>query len=160
MINLSDLKSKDIRKSIDIDINGEIQEIVIFDISSEYKEKLKGKIQELSEKNLERDVFLSELLTDVFIECTNIAIDEDVIEVLNNPSGDLLIVLQELLSIIHDIEIEVCLETYQQLCQFESMEYAKLNLLKAEHVQLITGECKKVEGEIEKFKKNIKNIEK
>ena len=160
MINLSDLKSKDIRKSIDININGEIEEITVFNITPEYKEKLKNKVQELNQKNLERDEFLSELLTDLFMECTNIAIDEDVIEVLNNPSGDLLLVLQELLSIINEVEIEVFIETYQQLCQMESMEYAKLNLLKAEHVQLITGECKKVETEIKKFKKNMKNTKK
>lgn len=156
MINLSDLKSKEIRKSIDVDINGEIQEIAIFNIGNEYKEKLKEKIQDLNTKNLERDDFLSEMLTDMIMECTNIAIDEDVMEVLNNPSGDLLIVLQDLMAIIHEVEIEIYLETYQQLCQIESMEYAKLNLLKSEHIQLITGECKKVENEIEKFKKNIK----
>lgn len=160
MVNLSDLKAKEIRKSIDVNINGDIQEIVVFSATQEVKDKLKAKIGELEKQELDRDVFLSELLTDIITECTNIVVDEDMIEVLNNPTGDMLIVLHEVLSIIHDIEIEISLETYQQLCHMESIEYAKLNLLKAEQVQLINEDSKRVEKEINKVKKPVKKTTK
>lgn len=156
MLNLSDFKLDKIRKTIDVDINGEIQEVVIFNLIGEERSEIKNKIVELTEKGLKGNDLIEEIFTDIFIECTNIIVNEDIIDVLNAPTGNMLKILQEVYEIIHEIEVETSIESYQTLCQMEGLEYAKLSLLKAQHVQLISGECRKVENEINKFQKGVR----
>lgn len=156
MINLSDLKLKEIRKSIDVTINDEIQEINIFNPNQEQREAIKNKIQQLNEEGKDGLDLLEDVFNDVFSELTNIVVDENVIDVLNAPSGNMLIVMQEVFDIINEIQVEVSMMAYQQLCQLESLKYSELSLLKAQHIELISGRCEKVKSEMDDFKKNIK----
>lgn len=156
MINLSELKMEKIRCSFDVDINGVTEEVVIFNLVGEEREEIRNKMIELTQQGLTEEEVVQELYTDVFIQCTNIVVDEDIIEVLNAPKLDMLKVLQEVNEIIHEIEMEQLIENYQNLCQLETIEYTKLTLLKSEHLELIARETNKVEKEIEKFKKGVK----
>lgn len=151
MINLSDLKQKEIRKEITIDINGELQEINIFNPSVEYRTELKEKIKKLMEQNLEGIALVEEIFTDVISEITNIVVDEDVIEVLNRPTADMLIVMQEVYDIINEISIECMMDSYQQLCQIEMVSYSKMNLFKAQKIELLEKKNKELEKEIKEI---------
>ena len=148
MVNLSNLKQKEIRKEITIDINGELQEINIFNPSAEYRVGLKEKINELMGQNLEGMALVEEIFTDVISEVTNIVINEDVIEVLNRPTADMLVVMQEVYDIINEISIECMMDSYQQLCQIEMVSYSKMNLLKAQKIELLEKKNKELEKEI------------
>ena len=156
MVNLSELKMEKIRCTFDVDINGIAEEIVIFNLIGEEREEVKNRMIELTQQGLTEQEIVQEMYTDVFMQCTNIVIDEDIIEILNAPKLDMLKVLQEVNEIIHEIEMEQLIENYQNLCQLETIEYTKLTLLKAEHLELIARETNKVEKEIEKFKKGVK----
>lgn len=155
MINLSDLKLKEIRKSIDVDINGEIQEINIFNPNTEQREEIKNKIEKLTEDGKEGLGLIEDVFNDVFSELTNIVVDENIIDVLNAPSGNMLIVMQEVFEIIREVQLEVAMINYQNLCQLESLKYNELSLLKAQHVDLISKDVEKVQCEIDKFKKGV-----
>lgn len=157
MVKLSDLKLKEIRKSIDVDINGEIQEINIFNPNSEQREEIKTKIQKLTDEGKEGLVLIEDIFNDMFSELTNIVVDENIIDVLNAPSGNMLIIMQEVFEIIREVQVEVAIMNYQNLCQLESLKYSELNLLKVQHVELISKDVEKVKTEIDNFKKNIKN---
>ncbi|MDU6996602.1 MAG: hypothetical protein E6356_17240 [Terrisporobacter othiniensis] len=156
MVNLSDLKLKEIRKSIDVDISGEIQEINIFNPNTEQREEIKNKIQKLTEEGKEISVLIEDVFNDMFSELTNIVVDENIIDVLNAPTGNMLIVMQEVFEIIREVQLEVAMVNYQNLCQLESLKYNELSLLKAQHVDLISKDVEKVQGEIDNFNKNIK----
>lgn len=155
MVNLSDLKQNEIRKEITIDINGELQEINIFNPSVEYRTELKEKIKKLMEQNLEGIALIEEIFTDVISEVTNIIINEDVIEVLNRPTADMLVVMQEVYDIINEISIECMMDSYQQLCQLETVSYTKMNLLKAQKVELLEKKNKELEKEIKEIANEI-----
>ena len=156
MVNLSELKMEKVRCSFNVDINGITEEIVVFNLIGEEREEIKNRMIELTQQGLTEEEIVQEMYTDVFMQCTNIVVDEDVIEILNAPKLDMLKVLQEVNEIIHEIEMEQLIENYQNLCQLETIEYTKLTLLKAEHLELIARETNKVEKEIEKFKKGVK----
>lgn len=158
MINLSDLKMEKVRCTFDVDINGQIEEVVIFNLIGEERQELKDKIAELGKAGLEDGDLFQEVYTNVFMDCTNIVVDEDIIDVINAPKSDMLRVLQEVYEIIHEIEVEQAIDNYQQLCKLETIEYTKLSLLKSEHIQLLQGETKKVEKEIKKIKKINKGV--
>lgn len=156
MVKLSDLKLKEIRKSIDVDINGEIQEINIFNPNSEQREEIKTKIQKLTDEGKEGLVLIEDIFNDMFSELTNIVVDENIIDVLNAPTGNMLIIMQEVFEIIREIQVEIAIMNYQNLCQLESLKYSELNLLKVQHIELISKDVEKVKAEIDNFKKNIK----
>lgn len=153
MVNLSDLKIEQIRKTINVSINGEVEEVVIFNLLDEDRVELKDKIANLNDKGLEGAELVDELYTEVFIQCTNIVVDENIIDVLNNPSGDMLKVLHEVFDIIYELQTEVVMDKYQLICSFKSMEYARLMLLQAQEVKLISDKCEEVEKNIKELKK-------
>ena len=153
MVNLSDFKLENIRKTFDVNINGETQEIVIFNALGKDRQNIKDRLSELSQDGLEGTELIEKIYTDVFINHTNIVVDEDIIDVLNAPTGNMLKVMQEVYDIIYEIQTEMAMEKYRMLCDLESTEYAKLMLLKTQETLLITEECNKVE-------KNIKNLKK
>lgn len=155
MVNLSDLKLKEIRKSIDVEINGEIQEINIFNPNNEQREYMRNKIQELTDEGKEISVLIEDIFNDMFSELTNIVVDENVIDVLNSPTGNMLIIMHEVFEIIREVQLEVTMVNYQNLCQLESLKYNELSLLKAQHVELISKDVEKVQSEINKFKKGV-----
>lgn len=155
MVKLSDLKLKEIRKSIDVDINGEIQEINIFNPNSEQREEIKTKIQKLTNEGKEGLVLIEDIFNDMFSELTNIVVDENIIDVLNAPTGNMLIIMQEVFEIIREIQVEMAIMNYQNLCQLESLKYSELNLLKVQHIDLISKNVEKVKTEIDKFKKGV-----
>lgn len=156
MVNLSDLKLKEIRKSIDVEINGEIQEINIFNPNNEQREYMRNKIQELTDEGKEISVLIEDIFNDMFSELTNIVVDENVIDVLNAPTGNMLIIMREVFEIIREVQLEVIMVNYQNLCQLESLKYNELSLLKAQHIELISKDVEKVQCDIDNFKKNIK----
>ena len=155
MISLKSLKLDKIRKTFITEINGEMEEIVIFNLLDEERENFKNKIKKLNENGLKGQDLVEEIFTDIFINATNIVVDEDMIEVLNNPSEDILKVMQEVYDIIHEIELEVAIVNYQRLCQLESIEYTKLALLKAQHLKMIQDDVNKLEKEINESTKGV-----
>ena len=155
MINLSDLKADKIRKTFNVDINGDIQEVVIYNLLGEERNELKNKLSEVAQKGLEDIKLIEEVYTDVFMNCTNIVIDDELIEVLNAPTGNMLKVMQEVYDIIYEIQTEEMLEKYRNLCDLQSTEYAKLMLLKTQETLLVTEECKKVDKNIKKLEKEF-----
>lgn len=160
MINLSDLKMDKIRKTFDVDISGDIQEIVIYNLLGEERNELKNKLSELKKDGLKDIELIEEVYTDVFMNCTNIAIDEELIDVLNAPTGNMLKIMQEIYDLIYEIQTEELLEKYRNLCDLQSAEYTKLMLLKTQETLLITEECKNVDKNIKKLKNSFsKNID-
>ena len=152
MINLSDLKLDKTRKTFTVDISEDMQEVVIYNLAGEERQKLKDKMVELSQEGLEGNNLIEEVYTDIFMNCTNIVVDDNVLEVLNAPTGGMLKIMQEVYDIIHEIQVEAMMEKYRILCDLEQVEYAKLMLLKTQETLLITEECKKLD-------KNIKKLE-
>lgn len=155
MINLSDLKMNKIRKTFEVDINGDIQEVVIYNLLGQERNELKNKLSEVAQKGLEGTELIEEIYTDVFMNYTNIVIDDELIEILNAPTGNMLKVMQEVYDIIHEVQTEEMLEKYRTLCDLQSTEYAKLMLLKTQETLLVTEECKKVDKNIKKLEREF-----
>ena len=95
----------------------------------------------------------------LFPICTNIEVDEDIIDVLNNPNKDMILVLNEVREILDEIYLEILLNQSQQLSEIEKGLILKNNLLRSEKIELLGKDCKKIEEEINIMKKENEESE-
>lgn len=155
MVNLSDLKLNSIRNTFDIIVNGEIQEIVVFNIVGETRVKFIDKLKELSDKGIEGNDVVEEMYTDLFLEATNIVLDDEMKEVLNAPSSDMLMVMNEVLNILHEMQIEQLIYQSMQMNELEKIAFAQNTILKAEKINKIQEHNKKLENELKELDKQL-----
>lgn len=148
-MKLSDLKLKEIRKIIKADINGDLVDVHIYNLMNEDRAEFKEKMRDI---NMSIKETVEELYTDLFEKCTNIEIDEDVIEVINNPDGNMLKILEEVLDIFNEIQVEILLENYNKICEIEKATILQLMALKGEKIDCINKKCEKEKKEIELLK--------
>lgn len=152
----SDFKLEKIRKEFVVEINGEIEKITVYNILNEEREDVRLKLEDIIDGKTEHTLDvddIEEIYNVLFPICTNIEVDEDIIDVLNNPNKDMILVLNEVREILDEIYLEVLLNQSQQLSELEKGLVLKRNLLKGEKIELLADDCKKLEKEVEELKK-------
>ena len=152
----SDFKLEKIRKEFVVEINGEIEKITVYNILNEEREDVRLKLEDIIDGKTEHTLDIDdieEIYNVLFPICTNIEVDEDIIDVLNNPNKDMILVLNEVREILDEIYLEVLLNQSQQLSELEKGLVLKRNLLKGEKIELLADDCKKLEKEVEELKK-------
>lgn len=159
-MKLSSFKLEKIRKEFVIDIGGELEKITIYNILDEDREEIREKIEFIVK---DKDVLDADDIEDIynilFPICTNIEVDEDIIDVLNNPNKDMILVLNEVREILDEIYLEILLNQSQQLSEIEKGLILKNNLLRGEKIELLSKDCKKIEEEINIMKKENEESE-
>ena len=95
------------------------------------------------------------MYTDLFLEATNIVLDDEMKEVLNAPSSDMLMVMNEVLNILHEMQIEQLIYQSMQMNELEKIAFAQNTILKAEKINKIQEHNKKLENELKELDKQL-----
>lgn len=145
-VKITDLELNEIRRVMPINVNGEEKEIKILNLMGQDRLEMLSKFREISQLEDNKEV-ARELFVDVYKKCTDIEMDGDFIEILNNPTVELMQVQMEIQEIIHEIQCEEMISRISEMNQLESMTYAQLALKKSERIESMMSKIKDLEKE-------------
>lgn len=153
-MKLSDFKLEEVRKEFVVDINGEVEKVTVYNILDEEREEIRNKISEIiKDKNVLEAEEVEEVYNILFKTCTNIEVDEETIDTINNPNKDMILILNEVKEILDELYLEVLLNQSQQLSEIEKGLVMKRNLLRGEKIELLGRDCKRIKNEIDLIKR-------
>ena len=152
-MKLSDLKLKEIRKTYYVEVEGNIEEITVYNLFGEERQQLKDIItKEMGEDTTGKDV-MNLIYEKAFNLATDIEIDDELIDSINKGNKELMLIAQDVEEIVGEIVMEVLLEKQLLIEQMQSLALTKKILLETEKLDLINRDCEKLEGEIKEMKK-------
>ena len=153
-MKISELKGSHLRNSFIFSINDEIREVNVFNPTQEQREILLNRIKELTENDKNDSEIAEELYTDVLLNCTDLEIDEPIVNVLENPTGNLLLLMRDIVDIFNELQMEMLLNQYNAINELEQLQYAQLMILKSQKVDIIKKKVEKIQSEIDELKKD------
>lgn len=145
-MKISELKLGYIRTSIEIDLNGEKKEVTIFNLVDDKRKEVLDMMIDKQKSNLSESDFINEIMTEIFFECTDLELDEDIIDVINAPSLGMLNVLNEINEIIHELQCELMLSKITEINRMEQLAYTNLMLAKTQNTTRILENIKNLEN--------------
>lgn len=153
-MKISELKGNHLRNSFIFSINDEIREVNVFNPTQEQREILLNKIKELTNNDKNDSEIAEELYTDILLNCTNLEIDEPIVDVLANPTGNLLLLMRDIVDIFNELQMEMLLNQYNAINELEKLQYTQLMILKSQKVDIIKKKAEKIQDEIDELKKD------
>lgn len=152
-MKLSDLKLSEIRKIYYVEIEGNIEEITVYNLFGEERQQLKNMVtKEMGEDTTGKDL-MNLIYEKAFNLATDIEIDDELIDSINKGNKELMLIAQDIEEIVGEIVMEVLLEKQLLIEQMQSLALTKKMLLETEKLDLINRDCEKLEGEIKEMKK-------
>lgn len=152
-MKLSDLKLQEIRKIYYVEVEGEIEEITVYNLFGEERQQLKDMVtKEMGEDTTGKDL-MNLIYEKAFNLATDIEIDDELIDSINKGNKELMLIAQDVEEIVGEIVMEVLLEKQLLIEQMQSLALTKKMLLETEKLDLINRDCEKLEGEIKEMKK-------
>jgi hypothetical protein len=152
-MKLSDLKLQEIRKIYYVEVEGEIEEITVYNLFGEERQQLKDMVtKEMGEDTTGKDL-MNLIYEKAFNLATDIEIDDELIDSINKGNKELMLIAQDVEEIVGEIVMEVLLEKQLLIEQMQSLALTKKMLLETEKLDLINRNCEKLEGEIKEMKK-------
>lgn len=145
-MKISELKLGYIRTSIEVDFNGEKKEVTIFNLVDDKRKEVLDMMIDKQKSNLSESDFINEIMTKIFFECTDLELDEDIIDVINAPSLGMLNVLNEINEIIHELQCELMLSKITEINRMEQLAYTNLMLAKTQNTTRILENIKNLEN--------------
>lgn len=145
-MKISELKLGYIRTSIEIDLNGEKKEVTIFNLVDDKRKEVLDMMIDKQKSNLSESNFINEIMTEIFFECTDLELDEDIMDVINAPSLGMLNVLNEINEIIHELQCELMLSKITEINRMEQLAYTNLMLAKTQNATRILENIKNLEN--------------
>lgn len=145
-VKISELKLGYIRTSIEIDLNGEKKEITIFNLVDDKRKEVLDMMIDKQKSNLSESDFINEIMSEILFECTDLELDEDIIDVINAPSLGMLNVLNEINEIIHELQCELMLSKITEINRMEQLAYTNLMLAKTQNATRILENIKNLEN--------------
>lgn len=152
-MKLSDLTLNMVRSSYDIEVNGEIETILVYNIFGENRNELKERISKGLEQGLKEKELMELIYKEAFELATDLELDEDLIESINRGKKELMFIAQDIDEIVGEIVIEAMLEKQNLLANMVSLTLSKKILLEAEKIEILNKQCEKLEEEIQEMKK-------
>ena len=104
MPRLSQLKTERLRNAMEVVIAGREEIIEIYNPMDKLRDELVQML--LDNEDVEDTELGKKLYTKLFEECTNIEVDTDLDEMLNNPSEIISLVMGELNEIVHELQVQ------------------------------------------------------
>lgn len=151
-MKISELKGEHLRNSFVFTINGEVREANIFNPTQEQRGILIGRIKELSENGKKDSEIAEDLYTEILLTCTDVEVDEPLVDVLASPTGDLLLLIQDIMDIYNELQMEMLLNQYNQLNELAKLQVTQLMVLQSEKVEIIKKKAQRVQEEIDELK--------
>lgn len=155
-MKISDLKLPRIRKVISVDVNGKTENITIFNLLGEKRGEMLGVLQDMtSDKTRLDDEDIEAIFNMLFPICTDIVIDESIVNAINNPSNTMITVINEVLEICNELYLEILYYRLREVEELEQAMMTKYILLKTKRIDMLGRDCYSLEKEI----KDIERIE-
>ena len=128
-MKLSDLKLSEIRKIYYVEIEGNIEEITVYNLFGEERQQLKDIItKEMGEDTTGKDL-MNLIYEKAFNLATDIEIDDELIDSINKGNKELMLIAQDVEEIVGEIVMEVLLEKQLLIEQMQSLALTKKILL-------------------------------
>lgn len=153
-MKISELKGNHLRNSFIFSIDDEIREVNVFNPTQEQREILLNRIKELTNNDKNDSEIAEELYTDILLNCTDLEIDEPIIDILANPTGNLLLLMRDIIDIFNELQMEMLLNQYNAINELEKLQYTQLMILKSQKVDIIKKKAEKIQDEIDELKKD------
>lgn len=153
-MKISELKGNHLRNSFIFSIDDEIREVNVFNPTQEQREILLNRIKELSNNDKNDSEIAEELYTDILLNCTDLEIDEPIVDMLANPTGSLLLLMRDIIDIFNELQMEMLLNQYNAINELEKLQYTQLMILKSQKVDIIKKKAEKIQDEIDELKKD------
>ncbi len=153
-MKISELKGNHLRNSFIFSIDDEIREVNVFNPTQEQREILLNRIKELSNNDKNDSEIAEELYTDILLNCTDLEIDEPIVNILANPTGNLLLLMRDIIDIFNELQMEMLLNQYNAINELEKLQYTQLMILKSQKVDIIKKKAEKIQDEIDELKKD------
>lgn len=152
-MKLSKLRLSEIRKIYYVEIEGNIEEITVYNLFGEERQQLKNMVtKEMGEDTTGKDL-MNLIYEKAFNLATDIEINDELIDSINKGNKELMLIAQDVEEIVGEIVMEVLLEKQLLIEQMQSLALTKKMLLETEKLDLINRDCEKLEGEIKEMKK-------
>ena len=152
-MKLSELRLQEIRKIYYVEIEGNIEEIAVYNLFGEERQQLKDIITKEMGKDTTGKDLMNLIYEKAFNLATDIEIDDELIDSINKGNKELMLIAQDVEEIVGEIVMEVLLEKQLLIEQMQSLALTKKMLLETEKLDLINRDCEKLEGEIKEMKK-------
>lgn len=153
-MKISELKGNHLRNSFIFSIDDEIREVNVFNPTQEQREILLNRIKELSNNDKNDSEIAEELYTNILLNCTDLEIDEPIVDMLANPTGNLLLLMRDIIDIFNELQMEMLLNQYNAINELEKLQYTQLMILKSQKVDIIKKKAEKIQDEIDELKKD------
>ena len=153
-MKISELKGNHLRNSFIFSIDDEIREVNVFNPTQEQREILLNRIKELTNNDKNDSEIAEELYTDILLNCTDLEIDEPIVDILANPTGNLLLLMRDIIDIFNELQMEMLLNQYNAINELEKLQYTQLMILKSQKVDIIKKKAEKIQDEIDELKKD------
>lgn len=153
-MKISELKGNHLRNSFIFSIDDEIREVNVFNPTQEQREILLNRIKELTNNDKNDSEIAEELYTDILLNCTDLEIDEPIVDMLANPTGNLLLLMRDIIDIFNELQMEMLLNQYNAINELEKLQYTQLMILKSQKVDIIKKKAEKIQDEIDELKKD------
>lgn len=142
MIKLSELKLNKVRKIIEVEINGEEKVITIYNPIGKQRKDLMDKIREIaSNTSMEDNDKKSALYKTVIEKMTDLKVNTKRFEnIENSPNKAFLEVNNEVMDIIHELQLEYMYEVKRGLNEQTIKTLTALNLKKAKELTDLMNE--------------------
>lgn len=152
-MKLSDLTLDLIRNTYTIEYKEELETITVYNLFGEEKQSIKDMINKDLDTGLEGVDLIESVYTETFKLATDLEVDVPLIDAMENPSKELTMIMHEVLDIVKEIIMEVLYERHNLIIQLQPVMLAKKTLLESEKLEILNGECERLEKEIEELKK-------
>lgn len=153
-MRISELKLNKIRKEFLVDINGDVEKITVYNLLGEERGNVIDVIQDMVlEKDTLDDEDVEKIYNIIFPLCTDLEFDERIVNVINNPSVDMVRVINEILEIYNELYVEILYAQIRRMAEIEQATLTKYLLLKTQKIELLNQDCYSLEKEIRDTKR-------
>lgn len=151
-MKLSELKGEHLRNSLIFNINDEVREANVYNPTQEQRQILISRIKELADDGKNDSEIAEDLYVEILLTCTDIEVDEPIVNVLANPTGDLLLLMQDIMDIYNELQMEMLLNQYNQLNELSKLQISQLMILQSQKIEIIKKKAQRVQDEIDELK--------
>ncbi|MBS5787090.1 MAG: hypothetical protein KIC98_04205 [Clostridioides difficile] len=139
-VDINELTLDITRKVIDIEIDGKIENIHIFNVLEENRVEVVNKLEKIQEMDITSEEMIEEMYRYLYHQFTDLQLGGNIVSAINNPKMEMLQVRREMDAILDEIQYEYQLDYLNQLNQIRNAKLYELNLKKLVEIEELEKE--------------------
>jgi len=139
-VDINELTLDITRKVIDIEIDGKIENIHIFNVLEENRVEVVNKLEKIQEMDITSEEMIEEMYRYLYHQFTDLQLGGNIVSAINNPKMEMLQVRREMDAILDEIQYEYQLDHLNQLNQIRNAKLYELNLKKLVEIEELEKE--------------------